>query len=69
MCVRHGSAAAPEALGAVAVVLPGASLFPLAHFGVVPLKRVAMIQVARKKWSPPNLKSGSEDGEQLSLRR
>lgn len=29
-----------------AVVLPGA--FPLAHFGVVALKRVAMRQVARK---------------------
>lgn len=31
---------------------------PLAHFGVVPLKRVAMIQVARKM-VPPNLKPGS----------
>lgn len=31
----------------VAVVLPG-TFFPLAHFGVVALKRVAMRQVARK---------------------
>lgn len=40
---------------------------PLAHFGVVSLKRVATIQVPRKMVAP-NLKPGSLDGEEQSSR-
>lgn len=62
--MRCCRSAYPEVFGAV--VLPG-TFFPLAYFGVVPLKRVAMIQVARKMVAP-NLKPGSKNGGKLSSR-